>query len=292
MHGQTVVITGGNSGIGKETARQLALAGAHVVLACRNMASAAKTAEELSACCAGSGVDIVELDLNSFSSIRACAASIASLRGGIDVLINNAGTYVQGNTLTENGLNPVMQTNYFGPFLLTLLLLPSLAARAPSRVVNVTSAMYRIGHLDLGAKDFLTRRDGFAAYSASKLAMLLFTRQFPLRIPGMGISANTLHPGLVDTKIMTLGKWYDVFIRAYVSWRAIDAKEGAKTSVYLASSLDVEGESGGYFVRAAEHKPRLSKDAIAQEAALWDRTLEIVDPQGRISLPLARNQLP
>jgi len=285
MHGQTVVVTGGNSGIGKETAKQLALAGADIILACRNVDAASKTAEELTECCGGREARVVALDLNSFSSIRACADEILSHNDGIDVLVNNAGTYVQGDTLTEDGLNPVMQTNYFGPFLLTLLLIPALAARAPSRVVNVTSAMYRIGRLDFDTRDFLVRRDGFAAYAASKLALLLFTLELPARIPRMGISANALHPGLVDTKIMTLGKWYDIFIRAYMARRAIDTREGARTSIFLASSLAVEGTTGKYFVRSAERGPGLSEKTLALGSRLWDRTLEIVDPQGRISLP-------
>ncbi len=285
MHGQTVVITGGNSGIGKETARQLALAGATIILACRNVAAAAKTAEELAECCGGRKAEVVALDLNSFSSIRECAAEIMSRNNGIDVLVNNAGTYVQGDTLTADGLNPVMQTNYFGPFLLTLLLVPALAARAPSRVVNVSSAMYRIGRIDLNVRDFLVRRDGFAAYAASKLAMLLFTIEFPDRIPRLGISANVLHPGLVDTKIMTLGNWYDIFIRAYVTRRSIDVHEGARTSIFLASSLAVEGITGKYFVRAAEHGMGISEKTLACRAELWEKTLEIVDPQGSISLP-------
>lgn len=292
MHGQTVVITGGNSGIGLETARQLALAGADIILACRNLASAKKVADELSESYSGRFVGVVPLDLNSFSSVRACAAEIISMRGGIDVLVNNAGAYIQGDTLTENGLNSVMQTNYFGPFLLTLLLVPPLSARAPSRIVNVSSEMYRVGRLDFNAKDFLVRRDGFAAYSASKLAMMLFTQEFPARIPGKGISANVLHPGLVDTKIMTLGKWYDIFIRAYMARRAIDAREGARTSVFLASSLAVEGITGKYFVRATERRPALSKEALALGEKLWDRTLQIVDPLCRINLPSIRNLLP
>jgi retinol dehydrogenase-12 len=166
--------------------------------------------------------------------------------------------------------------NYFGPFLLTNLFLPLLAASESARIVNITSAMYAIGRIDLGKPGFIVRKNGFSAYAASKLAMLLFTIELAERLSGMRITANSLHPGLVDTKIMTLGKWYDWFIRRYMDWKAIDVEEGAKTSIYLASSEEVAAVTGKYFTGCAENHPRINKHWLDMRKALWERTSAIV----------------
>ena len=276
MSEKVMVITGANSGIGKVTARELAKTGATVIMACRDEAAAATAAEEIKGSTGNKNVFVVPLDLASFASVRGCAESIGRRWDRIDVLVNNAGVYTQGDTLTADGIHPTMQTNYFGPFLLTNLLLPCLRAGAPSRIVNVTSALYKIGALDLEKPGFMVRRNGFSAYAASKLAMLLFTLQLSDLLTGSGITANALHPGLVDTKIMTLRKWYDVFIRFYMDKKAIGTEEGAATSVYLALSGEVAGVSGKYFSECREAEVKIAPRYLALRKALWERTGEIV----------------
>lgn len=275
-YSRTIVITGANGGIGKVTARELAGSGAGVVLACRNEAAAGAAAAEIRRATGNDNVTSVRLDLASFASVRACAAELAARHDRIDVLVNNAGTYTQGDTLTGDGIHPTMQTNYFGPFLLTNLLLPMISASGAGRIVNVTSAMYRIGRLDLARPGFLTRKNGFSAYAASKLAMLLFTLELADRLAGTRITANALHPGLVDTKIMSLGKWYDSIIRLYMRWKSRDVEEGAKTSIYLASSKDLDGISGGYFVDCAEKVPDIGRKYMDMRKALWEKTSAVV----------------
>ena len=244
---KVVVVTGANSGIGKVTARELAKTGATVIMACRNKAAADTVAEEIKNVSGNDDVFVVPLDLTSFASVRECAVSIEQRWDWVDVLVNNAGVYTQGDTLTTDGIHPTMQTNYFSPFLLTNLLLPQLRAGGSSRIVNVTSAMYRIGVLNLNNSGFMLFRNGFSAYAASKLAMLLFTLELSDRLAGSGMTVNALHPGLVDTKIMTLRKWYDFFIRFYMDRKASGVEEGAATSIYLAASDEVAGISGKYF---------------------------------------------
>lgn len=275
-YSRTIVITGANGGIGKVTARELAGSGAGVVLACRNEAAAGAAAAEIRRATGNDNVTSVRLNLASFASVRACAAELAARHDRIDVLVNNAGTYTQGDTLTGDGIHPTMQTNYFGPFLLTNLLLPMISASGAGRIVNVTSAMYRIGRLDLARPGFLTRKNGFSAYVASKLAMLLFTLELADRLAGTRITANALHPGLVDTKIMSLGKWYDSIIRLYMRWKSRDVEEGAKTSIYLASSKDLDGISGGYFVDCAEKVPDIGRKYMDMRKALWEKTSAVV----------------
>lgn len=274
--GKTVVITGANSGIGKVTARELARGGAGVLMACRNIEAAGAAAAEIRRATGNDDVSVVRLDLGSFDSVRACAREIAARRSRIDVLVNNAGTYTQGDTLTDDGIHPTMQTNYFGPFLLSSLLLPLLEASSAGRIVNVTSAMYLLGRLDLEKPGFILRKNGFSAYAASKLAMLLFTMELAERLAGGRITVNALHPGLVDTKIMTLGKWYDAVIRFYVGWKAISVEEGAGTSIYLASSEEVGGVSGEYFINSRKSPILVGRKYLEMKKTLWERTSAIV----------------
>jgi NAD(P)-dependent dehydrogenase (short-subunit alcohol dehydrogenase family) len=276
LRGKTAVVTGGNSGIGFVTARELARGGARVVLACRNVGKAGAAAAEIARATGNGGIDFVRLDLASFASARACAEALSAKLDRLDILVNNAGTYTQGDETTEDGIHPTMQTNYFGPYLLTRLLAPLLEAAPAARVVNVSSAMYKVGALNLARPSFLAARNGFSAYAASKLAMILFTQEFARRMGGNGVTANVLHPGLVDTKIMTLGKWYDIFIRAYVDRHSVDVETGAKTSIFLASSVAASGVAGKYFVACEERDPRLGRRAAALREPLWERTSDIV----------------
>jgi retinol dehydrogenase 12 len=280
-----VLITGANSGIGAVTAREIAKSGATVIMACRNMAAAETVAASIGDATANRDVHTVKLDLASFRSVRECAARISTGWSRIDVLINNAGTYTQGDTVTEDGIHPTMQTNYFSPFLLTNLLMPLLRASPQARIVNVSSAMYKIGRLDLSKPSFIVRRNGFSAYAASKLAMLLFTFELSERLACTRATVNALHPGLVATKIMTLGKWYDALIRPYIDANAVDAETGALTSIHLALAEEVEGVTGKYFVKRKEAEPDIRGKYLALRRPLWEKTCEMtdVDPSWGIS---------
>lgn len=276
LRGKNAVVTGGNSGIGFVTARELARGGARVTLACRNEAKAGAAAAEIARATGNGRIEVARLDLASFASARACADELSAKLDRLDILVNNAGTYTQGDETTADGIHPTMQANYFGPYLFTRLLLPLLSAAPSARIVNVSSAMYTVGALNLAKPSFLVARNGFSAYAASKLAMILFTQELARRTSGSGVSVNVLHPGLVNTKIMTLRKWYDIFIRAYVDRHSVDVETGARTSIFLAASDTVEGISGKYFAACEERDPRLGRRAAALRESLWARTAEIV----------------
>ncbi|MCX7027874.1 MAG: SDR family oxidoreductase [Spirochaetes bacterium] len=273
---KTIVITGANGGIGKVTARELAAGGARIVLACRNLEAALAAADEIRRGAPGCRIELVRLDLASFASVRACAAEIAQRFGKIDVLINNAGNYTQGDVLTGDGIHPTMQANYFSPFLLTNLLLPNIEASGRGRIVSLSSAMYVVGRLDLDKPGFLVRKNGFSAYAGSKLAVLLFTLKLAERLSGRGVTVNAVHPGLVNTKIMTLHKWYDFFIRSYMNMKSIDAEEGARTSIWAASSEEAAGLTGKYFVRCAVAPIRIAAGVLAMRDELWEKTMAVV----------------
>ena len=272
LHGKTVVVTGASSGIGKVTSRELAGRGARVVLACRNPEAASAAADEIGKAIPGARLELVSLDLSSFASVRACADEIVRRFGAVDVLVNNAGTYTQGDTVTADGIHPTLQVNYFSPFLLTNLLLPGMKAAGSGRIVNLSSEMYRIGKLGLEGGEFLRRKNGFLAYSGSKLAILLFSIELAGRLSGTGVTVNAVHPGLVDTKIMTLHKWYDFFIRFYMDRKAIGVEEGARTSIWAAASDEAAGLSGKYFVRCAPEPVRILPAVLARQGELWEKT--------------------
>ncbi|CAN7940846.1 unnamed protein product, partial [Ixodes hexagonus] len=206
MAGKTVIITGGNSGIGKETAKDLARRKARVIIACRNLDKARKAAREILED-SQQHVIIKHLDLASFKSVREFANDITTTESRLDVLINNAGI---GNTseepeLTEDKCEPCFQANYLGHFLLTVSLAGLLKSSAPSRVVNVSSHVHHLGSLDsLEQKMLGASRPSkpTAVYADSKLAQVVFTRTLARKLKGHGVTVNALHPGVVNTDII------------------------------------------------------------------------------------------
>jgi NAD(P)-dependent dehydrogenase (short-subunit alcohol dehydrogenase family) len=253
MHGRVVVITGANRGIGRETALALAKQGATVVMACRSLDRALPVAEEIKGQSGNSMVDVMQIDVASLQSIRAFAAEFAAHYDRLDALINNAGIFSPGRRETQDGLERTMATNYFGPFLLTHLLLPVLQRTPGARIVNVASAMAFRGRIDL--RDLQIKRwyNGVRAYAASKLALVLLTQELAERLQGSGVTVNALHPGLVNTGIWKSDGWYMFLADWFQKFSSISPREGAQTSIYLASSDEVEGITGRYF---DEKQPR------------------------------------
>ncbi|XP_063824294.1 retinol dehydrogenase 11-like [Ostrinia nubilalis] len=200
--GKVVLVTGGNKGIGYEAAKDLAERGAKVILGCRNVDRGTTARDKIIKETENKEVYFKPLDLASFKSVKAFAEDILKNEKRLDILINNAGMFGSGHSTTEDGLLLDMQTNHFGPFLLTSLLLPLLKSSAPSRIVNVSSMAYSFAKLDL---DNLNMDNGkyspFQAYSVSKMCTILTTVQLAERLKGTDVTANCLHPGAVDTDI-------------------------------------------------------------------------------------------
>ena len=241
MEGKRVLITGGNSGIGKVTAIGLAKLGAEVILACRD---SGKTAAALTEIGAHGSVVNLPVDLSSLGSVRNLSSTFLDRYDRLDVLINNAGTFPSKLTLTDEGFEAQFGVNHLAHFLLTSLLLDCLKASAPSRVITVTSKMHKNGKLDFDSFRGETKYNAQAAYGQSKLANVLFAVELAERLEGSGVTSNMLHPGAVRTDIMREMPW---LVRSVVNLFFIDVAKGAKTSIMLASDPALSSTSGKYY---------------------------------------------
>jgi NAD(P)-dependent dehydrogenase (short-subunit alcohol dehydrogenase family) len=284
MQGKVVVITGSNDGIGKETAVGVAAQGATTVLACRNQNKADAAAVEVRQRTGNDDVEVVALDLADLASVRAAAGEILARWGRLDVLINNAGGIWTERQETAQGFEQTFGVNHLGHFLLTGLLLARITASAPSRIINLTSVGHHAAWRGMRFED-LQGEKGYAAmdaYGRSKLANILFTRELAARVKGTGVTVNAVHPGPVRSGfgmdgdmggLMGLG---NRLIRPL----EISPSAGAKTSVYLATSPEVEGETGRYWVRRKPgHMSRQARsDAEAQR--LWSESERLLGSAG------------
>lgn len=273
LDGKTAIVTGANSGIGVETARVLALAGARVVMACRSRASAEKVAAELRPRIGKGSLEVESLDLGDLASVRSFAERYVASERPLHLLVNNAGIMgTQG--LTAQGHELQLGTNHLGHFLLTVLLRPVLERSAPARIVNVSSALHERGRTD---RLFLTLEDprferhsydGLTPYYDSKLANVLFTRQLAKDLPP-SVCAFAIHPGVIITNLIRsmgfIGAVYGAVGRLFTK----SVLQGAATTVFAATSPSLEGQSGAYLADCAI-KPS-SRASLDEDAAsrLW-----------------------
>jgi NAD(P)-dependent dehydrogenase (short-subunit alcohol dehydrogenase family) len=252
MTGKTCVVTGANSGIGKETSLGLARMGARVVLVCRNQQKGERALADIRQQTGSAGLDLLIADMSSFGSVRSLAAHVRERYPRLDVLINNAGAAVVNRTLSADGVEMTLAGNYLGTALLTCLLLDLLKSSAPSRIVNVSSEAHRSARLDLNDLQFERRKyNALGAYGQSKLLMNAFTFELARRLEGTGVTANCLHPGVVATNIWPSDA--PLIARILMSVAKpfmLSPKRGAETSLYVATSPDVASVSGQYFVKS------------------------------------------
>ncbi|CAH2071132.1 unnamed protein product, partial [Iphiclides podalirius] len=250
--GKVVIITGGNTGIGFETAKDLAARGARVILACRSEERGTDARDRIIKATDNNNIHYRHLDLASLSSVRKFAEEFLQNENRLDILINNAGVFGSDNVKTEDGLLLGMQTNHFGPFLLTVLLLPLLKSSSPSRIINVSSIAHRDGFIDFqnmnGEKETEKTINKRYVYSNSKLCNILMASELSNRLQGTGVTANSLHPGIVKTEILhdiniPLFQWLLPLIKLCSK----NPWEGAQTTIYLAVSPEVSDVSGKYF---------------------------------------------
>ena len=249
MHGKVCVVTGANSGIGKETALGLAQLGATVVLVCRSQDRGAAALAEIKQRSGNDSVALLVADLSSERQVRRVAAAYRQQFDRLDVLVNNAALARRKRAVTENGVELTLAVNHLAPFLLTNLLLDRLKASAPARVVTVSSAAHKdaeINFADLqGGQRYATF--GFGAYSQSKLANVLFTYELARRLEGTGVTANCLHPGVVATGIFRdTPLWLRTGL-ALARPLILGSAQGADTVLYLATAPEVAEVSGRYF---------------------------------------------
>ncbi len=238
MQDKTVLITGSTDGIGKQAAQELARMGARILLHGRNQERGEIAREEIIKSTGNHQVEFVMADLGSQEQVRDLAAQVHGLTDQINVLINNAGVDLTERQLTEDGYEMTFAVNYLAPFLLTNLLMDLIQNGKPSRIINVSSSVHVKARIDFenlqGEKSFI----GWHAYTTTKLALVMFTKELAERLESSGITCNCLHPGAVDTKMLRA---------RFPDFKGISLQAGAATSVYLASSPDVETISGEYF---------------------------------------------
>ena len=279
MQGKTVLITGANSGIGKETAVALARAGATVVFTSRDPQKGEQAAADIRRR-SGADVAFMPLDLASFPSIRALADDFLKRYDSLHVLVNNAGLILTERTETEQGFETTFGVNHLGHFLLTQLLLDRIKASAPARIINVASRAHRFARSGLDFDDLQLTKSygGMQAYGRSKLANIYFTRELARRLEGSGVTVNALHPGGVNTGFSHDGDTNGLysFLWSLAKPFLRSPEKGAQTSIYLASAPEVEGVTGKYFANSKEARPT----SIAQddEAArrLWTASEELI----------------
>ena len=281
MDGRTVVITGGNSGVGKATAVALAASGARTVITARSESRGLDALADIRKASGSDQVGLEVFDLADLASVRRGAARILDHYDRIDVLINNAGLVQSERSETVDGFETTFAVNHLGPFLLTRLLTDRLVASAPARVVNVASIAHRSARKGLDFEDLQASHhySAMSVYARSKLANVLFTQELAHRLAGHGVTANSLHPGTVATGYARDGDASGLLafgikvIKPFI----LTPEKGARTSVYLASSPEVAEVTGKYFVKCRERVPSPGARNEAASTLLWSVSEQLVD---------------
>ena len=275
MRGRTVLITGANSGIGREMTSVLAGMGAHVILACRRPEAARVVMEEIRGRQPDASLELVEIDLASLTSVEHAANAVLGKHPKLDVLINNAGLASMKRQRSADGFELTFAVNHLGPFLLTRMLLP-LVEEARGRIINVASEAHRMGRIHFGNLQLEKGYWVMKAYAQSKLANILFTRALASRVRDRGITVNCFHPGTVSTGIWPENHWYErVFVRLLRLFM-IPPQEGARTGIWLAANETGARVTGGYFVKCREATPsKAARDDGAAER-LWQLSEQYV----------------
>ena len=263
----TVLVTGATDGIGRETAHELARRGARVIVHGRNREKAEAVARELEGIAEGSAAAPLVGDLSSLEEVRRVAEEALARGERVDVLLNNAGVYMNEPQVSRDGFEMTFAVNHLAPFLLTHLLLPMLRDGAPARVVNVSSIAHTRGAIDVGRLGDVERFDPYRAYADSKLANVLFTVELARRLGPGPVTVNALHPGVVSTKLLTEG----------FGFHGKDSlAEGAATSVQLALSPEVAEVTGRYFAASKEATMAPVARDLSLAARFYEKSAELV----------------
>lgn len=281
LSGQTAVVTGANAGIGLETARVLALRGAHVIMACRDLDKAKRARKtvvrESEGALSADSFEVCALDLASLESVRACASGLVATGRPIHLLVNNAGVMLPNRRVTSDGFEAHFGTNHLGHFLFTNLLLEPLRAAGQARVVNVASEAMQMSGLTAELEDLNWERkkwSGWKAYGSSKLMNLMFTRALHRRFGEDGITSNALHPGIVRTELARSQSGPFVLLGLLMLPWMKKVQGGAATSVYAATAPEYGTTGGAYLADCAPTRaPKLAANEDVQER-LWSMSVE------------------
>ncbi len=274
MSGKTVLVTGATGGIGKVAARELVGQGARVHIVGRDAGKAAAVTAEVGA------AGFIVADLSEQAQVRRAAQEFRAREGQLDVLLNNAGGVFQRRQETREGVELTWALNHLAYFLLTQELLELLKAAPAARVVNVSSSAHATGKMRWDDLEFRHGYSPFAAYSQSKLANILFTRELSFRLRGTGITANALHPGFVASGFGRNNSAVMTRVLGLMQVFAKSEEQGAQTSVYLAANPAVQGVSGRYYSDEHEVKPQPQALDDAAAARLWKLSEDYVGGNG------------
>ena len=281
MTGQNVLITGATSRIGEVTATQLALLGAHVIITGREISRCQATVNRITNQIPGVTIDYLTADLSDMGQVKQLAEQFQDKYDGLDILIDNAGAIFLRRHISRQGYERTFATNHLSYFLLSNLLLPTLEKTAAKtglgRIINVSSEAHRNAIINFNDLQSLRQYRWMRVYGMTKLANLLFTFELDRRIKGRGVTVNALHPGLVRTFIgVNHNPLTRILYRLVIHPFAIPTEEGAQTSIYLASSPEVNQVSGAYFIKC--NPVRASQSAYDPQIArrLWDMSSELV----------------
>jgi len=269
LSGRTFLITGGNTGIGRATALELARRGGRVFVACRSAAKGAEAVASIKASTGNDSVWVLPLDLADLDSVRSCAADFLACGEPLHVLVNNAGL-AGTRGVTRQGFELMFGVNHLGHFLLTNLLLGRLTDSVPARVVNVSSdSHYQAKGIDFDALRRPARGiTGLPEYAVSKLCNVLFTQELARRTAGTGLTTYALHPGVVASDIWRRVPWP---VRPFVTRNMLSVTEGAQTSLYCATSPEVAEVSGRFYDKCAERAPNpVATPELGR--LLWERS--------------------
>ncbi|MDF1818956.1 MAG: SDR family oxidoreductase [Immundisolibacteraceae bacterium] len=267
MRGKQCVITGGNSGIGKATALALADLGANIILVCRDEAKGEAAVADIQRRSNNKAISLINADLASLESVRELAATLNDRLDQLDVLINNAGVMCEKRATSVDGFELQWAVNHLAPLLLTRLLQAPLA-RAKGRVVNVSSQVHRMGLIQFDDLQWQQKYKMFKSYGQSKLALIMCSNKLSEAWQPLGITINCLHPGVIATNLGGTPKLMKLFLSG--------PDKGARTSVFLASSAEVEGITGGYFLNCKASKPSAATKNEADLERLWTISSEMI----------------
>lgn len=271
LRDKVVLITGVTQGIGRVTARELARQGAEVVMIARDRRRGEDVLREIAAQTGNRKLELLVGDLSSQADVRRLAAEFLAGHAKLHVLINNAGAAFLDRQQSVDGIELTFALNHLAYYLLTELLLPTLKASAPARIINVASRAHKRATLDPEDLDNRRAPAGYALYEKSKLCNVVYTNELARRLAGSGVTANSLHPGVVATGFgKNNGGLYGLLMRLGAPF-LISPEQGASTSIYLASSPEVEGVSGRYFVKCRES----AVNPQAKDAELARRLIEV-----------------
>ncbi|HUX95025.1 MAG TPA: SDR family oxidoreductase [Bacteroidales bacterium] len=274
---RTVLITGGNSGIGKATVAGLAQRGWHVIFTARNEEKAESVKKEIIESTKNQYVDYLLADLTSIKQVKECAEAFKNKFRNLDVLINNAGVCLPERRITPDGMEESFQINHLSHFILTNLLIDNLKHSEDPRIVNVSSAAHAAGRFDPDNLQSEKQYSSIRTYADTKLYNILFTLELAGKLKDSGIKVNVLHPGMVSTNFGH--EFGGVFNFIYNIGRVImiTPEKGATTSIYLATSDEISNVSGKYFIRCKPAKLKNPYLTEANQKLLWQKSMELAE---------------